>query len=192
MQFNIIDYGCLGNACQPVPMWNSSDIPPHNSSNISSTLGADVVVYNWEVLVLLPIMLFGIMGNILVCMAVSMEKRLQSVTNYFLLSLAITDLLVSIIVMPFSIVHQFFGKYRSPRTDWLWHFLIFPVLFCVLRGREVGGRVKKISFRSSVLVFLRGSRTWVESSLAQERYHVLSSTQKHYYMFSVYFQFIAG
>lgn len=92
-------------------MWNLSDFTAGNISNISDIPVDGTGKYNWEVLVLLPIMLFGIMGNILVCMAVSMEKRLQSVTNYFLLSLAITDLLVSVIVMPFSIVHQFFGKY---------------------------------------------------------------------------------
>ena len=68
------------------------------------------VQYNWGVLFLSPIVLFGITGNILVCMAVSMEKRLQSVTNYFLLSLAITDLLVCIIVMPFSLINDFIGK----------------------------------------------------------------------------------
>lgn len=90
-------------------MWNTTDLTVLNTSNISD---ASIILeqYNWEVLVLLPIMLFGMTGNILVCMAVSMEKRLQSVTNYFLLSLAITDLLVSVIVMPLSIVHQFFGK----------------------------------------------------------------------------------
>jgi hypothetical protein len=92
-------------------MWNISDSTVPNKSNNSDTDAVDAVVYNWEVLVLLPIMLFGMTGNILVCMAVSMEKRLQSVTNYFLLSLAITDLLVSVIVMPLSIVHQFFGKF---------------------------------------------------------------------------------
>ncbi|XP_045200167.1 5-hydroxytryptamine receptor 2A-like [Mercenaria mercenaria] len=89
-------------------MWNTTDSTVSNKSNISGT-GVLDQQYHWEVLVLLPIMLFGITGNILVCMAVSMEKRLQSVTNYFLLSLAITDLLVSVIVMPLSIVHQFFG-----------------------------------------------------------------------------------
>nr|WNH96633.1 5-HT2-2 [Sinonovacula constricta] len=65
--------------------------------------------YNWAVLSLLPVAIFGVAGNILVCMAVSMEKRLQSVTNYFLLSLAITDLLVCLVVWPFSILSEFFG-----------------------------------------------------------------------------------
>jgi len=32
---------------------------------------------NWGVLFLLPIIVFGVVGNILVCMAVVMEKRLQ-------------------------------------------------------------------------------------------------------------------
>ncbi|KAK3095462.1 hypothetical protein FSP39_014976, partial [Pinctada imbricata] len=48
---------------------------------------------------------------VLVCMAISLEKRLQSVTNYFLLSLAVTDLLVSVIVMPFSIINEFTGRW---------------------------------------------------------------------------------
>nr|WNH96634.1 5-HT2-3 [Sinonovacula constricta] len=88
-------------------MWNTSDFTVQNTTNVSDSFSYGDG--NWEVLVLLPIMLFGITGNILVCMAVSMEKRLQSVTNYFLLSLAITDLLVSVVVMPFSMIHQFFG-----------------------------------------------------------------------------------
>ncbi|KAL4220611.1 hypothetical protein ACF0H5_021008 [Mactra antiquata] len=68
--------------------------------------------YNWGVLFLLPIIVFGITGNVLVCMAVSMEKRLQTVTNYFLFSLAVTDLHVCIIVMPVSILNDFFGYWR--------------------------------------------------------------------------------
>lgn len=75
--------------------------------------------YNWGVLFLVPIVLFGITGNILVCMAVSMEKRLQTVTNYFLFSLAVTDLHVCIIVMPISIVNDFFGKYFVFNVVWV-------------------------------------------------------------------------
>lgn len=65
--------------------------------------------YNWPILFLTPLIFFGVGGNILVCMAISLEKRLQSVTNYFLLSLAITDLLVCIIVMPFTVINDFAG-----------------------------------------------------------------------------------
>lgn len=43
-------------------------------------------------------------GNILVCLAIAWERRLQNVTNYFLMSLAMTDLMVAILVMPLGIL----------------------------------------------------------------------------------------
>lgn len=49
-------------------------------------------------------------GNILVCLAITWERRLQNVTNYFLMSLAITDLMVAILVMPLGILTLFKGK----------------------------------------------------------------------------------
>lgn len=48
----------------------------------------------WALLAI--ILVFGTAaGNILVCLAIAWEKRLQNVTNYFLASLAITDLMVA-------------------------------------------------------------------------------------------------
>lgn len=49
-------------------------------------------------------------GNVLVCLAISWERRLQNVTNYFLASLAITDLMVAILVMPMGILALVEGK----------------------------------------------------------------------------------
>lgn len=66
--------------------------------------------FNWWALAPAPFVIFGITGNLLVCLAIALEKKLQNVTNYFLFSLAVTDLLVSLIVMPFSILHEFRGK----------------------------------------------------------------------------------
>lgn len=50
-------------------------------------------------------------GNILVCLAIAWERRLQNVTNYFLMSLAITDLMVAILVMPLGILTLFKGEW---------------------------------------------------------------------------------
>lgn len=57
-------------------------------------------------------------GNILVCLAITWERRLQNVTNYFLMSLAITDLMVAILVMPLGILTLFHGKcYKHHHTQ---------------------------------------------------------------------------
>lgn len=57
----------------------------------------------WALLAL--VLVFGTAaGNILVCLAIAWERRLQNVTNYFLMSLAITDLMVAVLVMPLGIL----------------------------------------------------------------------------------------
>lgn len=69
--------------------------------------------YNWGVLSLTILILATMIGNILVCLAVCWEKRLQNMTNYFLMSLAMADLLVSMLVMPLGMVVEFFGNVEN-------------------------------------------------------------------------------
>ncbi|XP_046382284.1 putative protein TPRXL [Ischnura elegans] len=52
-------------------------------------------------LVLFP--LFTLFGNVLVILSVHRERALQTVTNYFIVSLALADLLVAVLVMPFAV-----------------------------------------------------------------------------------------
>lgn len=66
--------------------------------------------YEWSFLFVILFIVAGGVGNILVCLAVCLDKRLQNVTNYFLLSLAIADLLVSLFVMPMGAIPGFLGK----------------------------------------------------------------------------------
>jgi len=65
--------------------------------------------YEWTYLLVIVFILAGGLGNILVCLAVALDKKLQNVTNYFLLSLAVADLLVSLFVMPLGAVPAFLG-----------------------------------------------------------------------------------
>ncbi|AWP13587.1 putative 5-hydroxytryptamine receptor 2A [Scophthalmus maximus] len=63
-----------------------------------------VVEKNWAALLILVVIAVTVMGNILVILAVSLEKKLQNATNYFLMSLAVADMLLGILVMPVSMV----------------------------------------------------------------------------------------
>lgn len=68
-------------------------------------------------------------GNLLVCMAVCWERRLQNMTNYFLMSLAIADFLVSILVMPLGMVVEIFGFFpMSAHVCLFW--ITTDVLMC--------------------------------------------------------------
>ena len=65
---------------------------------------------DWSFLFVAVFIVAGGLGNILVCLAVGLDKRLHNVTNYFLLSLAVADLLVSLFVMPLGAIPGFLGN----------------------------------------------------------------------------------
>ncbi|XP_044607238.2 5-hydroxytryptamine receptor 2B isoform X2 [Equus asinus] len=64
---------------------------------------------HWAALLILMVIIPTIGGNILVILAVSLEKKLQYATNYFLMSLAVADLLVGLFVMPIALLTIMFG-----------------------------------------------------------------------------------
>lgn len=49
------------------------------------------------------IALLSISGNVLVCWAVAINTSLKNATNYFLVSLAVADILVGLLAIPFAI-----------------------------------------------------------------------------------------
>ncbi|XP_062868818.1 5-hydroxytryptamine receptor 2B [Trichomycterus rosablanca] len=84
---------------------------------------------HWVSLLILVVILPTIGGNILVILAVSLERRLQNATNYFLMSLAVADLLVGLLVMPIALVTVLYNS-GWPLPEFLcpiWLFL--DVLF---------------------------------------------------------------
>ena len=66
--------------------------------------------YEWYFLLVILFIFAGGLGNILVCLAIALDRKLQNVTNYFLLSLAVADLLVSLFVMPLGAIPGFLGE----------------------------------------------------------------------------------
>lgn len=73
-----------------------------------------------------------IAGNCLVIAAVFCSHKLRSVTNFFIVSLAVADLLVGIAVLPFSATREIFKV--SPRL-----FITFSLSsFLIFVGRSSG------------------------------------------------------
>ncbi|XP_058505176.1 histamine receptor H2a [Solea solea] len=52
------------------------------------------------------LILLTVGGNVLVCLAVCASRRLRCLTNCFIVSLAVIDLLLGLLVLPFSALHQ--------------------------------------------------------------------------------------
>ncbi|CAH8558577.1 unnamed protein product, partial [Schistosoma rodhaini] len=85
--------------------------------------------YNlWKTILLGVLLIFAalltITGNVLVFIAFLRERYMRkNLTNWFLVSLAIADLLVGIIVMPFAIYHTLYDAYWPFGRDWcdIWH-----------------------------------------------------------------------
>lgn len=89
----------------------SPSLQPPASNDVDMVAAASACCRHWPVLLLSVLVVAGVTGNSLVCCAVAIERKLRNVTNYFLVSLAVTDLLVSLVVMPACIAHDFIGGF---------------------------------------------------------------------------------
>lgn len=66
-------------------------------------------------------MFFLFAGNVFVIAAILLEKNLQSVANYLILSLAVADLLVACLVMPLSAVYEISREWKlGPELCDMW------------------------------------------------------------------------
>uniref|UniRef100_A0AAY4B8S3 Alpha-2B adrenergic receptor n=1 Tax=Denticeps clupeoides TaxID=299321 RepID=A0AAY4B8S3_9TELE len=73
--------------------------------------------------------LFTIVGNILVIIAVLTSNALRGPQNLFLVSLAAADILVATLIIPFSLANELMG-YWYFRSVWCEIYLALDVLFC--------------------------------------------------------------
>ena len=89
---------------------NDTSSPSLSLISDSSLIPLEDPALNYWVILLVLIVLVGVFGNVLVCLAICLERRLQNATNYFLLSLAVADLFVSILVMPMAILQELYGE----------------------------------------------------------------------------------
>ncbi|XP_066260478.1 5-hydroxytryptamine receptor 2C-like [Euwallacea similis] len=141
------------------------------------------VHYDWSFLFVVVFIIAGGVGNILVCLAVLLDRRLQNVTNYFLLSLAIADLLVSLFVMPLGAIPGFLGEWPFGLI-WCNVYATCDVLACsasimhmcfISLGRYLGIRnpLKTRHSTTTRTVVLRIGLAWVLSMIVSSSITVL-------------------
>ncbi|XP_076441011.1 neuromedin-B receptor-like [Babylonia areolata] len=81
-----------------------------NYSGYDATKPTATLVISWIFIALFVVVfIVGLGGNCLVCFAVWRNPRMRSVTNIFLVNLAVADLLVVLICLPPTAAEDFFG-----------------------------------------------------------------------------------
>ncbi|XP_074549334.1 D(3) dopamine receptor isoform X2 [Halichoeres trimaculatus] len=89
-------------------LWNESDHLGWDERNESSEAsGQDE--RNYYAMLYSLLILAIVFGNVLVCLAVLRERSLQTTTNYLVVSLAVADLLVASLVMPWAVYLEVVG-----------------------------------------------------------------------------------
>lgn len=85
-------------------LWNESDGFAWEEKNESSDVSAkDEGECNYYAVLYALLIVAIVFGNVLVCLAVFRERSLQTTTNYLVVSLAVADLLVASLVMPWAV-----------------------------------------------------------------------------------------
>ena len=60
------------------------------------------------------VFIFAVIGNVLVIAVIFKDPTMRNVTNYFILNLAVADILVAIFVLPITLLANIFsGEYKS-------------------------------------------------------------------------------
>ena len=103
----------------PASPWNSSACSNASWCNLTGDLDDPDVPggANYAAVVLVLIPLLTVFGNSLVIVSVIREKSLRTVTNYFITSLATSDVMVALLVMPLSIYGEVRPKWRSDNDN---------------------------------------------------------------------------
>ncbi|XP_059502874.1 cholecystokinin receptor-like isoform X2 [Stegostoma tigrinum] len=75
--------------------------------------------YTVRILLYSIIFLLSVFGNTMIIVVLILNKRLQTVTNSFLLSLALSDLMVALFCMPFTLIPNLLGDFIFGQAMWI-------------------------------------------------------------------------
>uniref|UniRef100_A0A8C8S2W9 Dopamine receptor D4 n=1 Tax=Pelusios castaneus TaxID=367368 RepID=A0A8C8S2W9_9SAUR len=97
----------------------------------ASASGAAAPGSNFAVLVFgVSLILCILGGNLLVCLSVCSERALKTTTNYFIVSLAVADLLLAVLVLPLYVYSEFQGGVWALSTGLCDALMTMDVMLC--------------------------------------------------------------
>ncbi|XP_066524660.1 dopamine receptor D4a [Hoplias malabaricus] len=105
---------------------------PRNWSSPSYTTSSHTATeYNFPALIFGVLLIIVIIcGNVLVCVSVYAEKALKTTTNYFIVSLAVADLLLAVLVLPLFVYAEFQGGVWSLNMTVCDGLMTMDVMLC--------------------------------------------------------------
>lgn len=93
----------------------STDLPELFNSSLNSNDTIPVIrepmIQLLFSLVYITIFVLGVFGNVLVCYVVFHNKHMHTVTNFFITNLALSDILLCILAVPFTPTYTFLGTW---------------------------------------------------------------------------------
>lgn len=98
-----------------VKVWsnrNSTISHPPIENDVTSNTIVQLVFY----LFYGNIFALGLFGNVLVCFVVARNRQMQTVTNLFITNLALSDILLCVLAVPFTPLYTFLGGWIFGRT----------------------------------------------------------------------------
>lgn len=104
------------NTTQLIEVIEEGNCPRDEKLLYPSIIGIDLAIPQWEAIltaiILTLIILLTIVGNILVILSVFTYKPLRIVQNFFIVSLAVADLTVAILVLPLNVAYSLLGRWE--------------------------------------------------------------------------------
>ncbi|KAG2463282.1 5HT2B protein, partial [Polypterus senegalus] len=165
MTKDMTEHGCsssLGEDLMQVRHIDSANASTSYNCSLQQAISRDQDKLCWAALLIIMVIIATVGGNILVILAISLERKLQNATNYFLMSLAVADLLVGVLVMPIALITVLYKTWRNLQhtvflcsgahlfafgcTFWLWE-----ISRCIPKGVPVKKKVILGESSSSLL-----------------------------------------
>ncbi|KAH8379350.1 hypothetical protein KR009_004345 [Drosophila setifemur] len=120
----------------PVVSTSNWSLTPPGTTSASSMAGVDAmdedktggIIHNQFVQIFFYVLyatvfVLGVFGNVLVCYVVLRNRAMQTVTNIFITNLALSDILLCVLAVPFTPLYTFMGRWAFGRS--LCHLVSF-------------------------------------------------------------------